>query len=145
MYLCTYYVGGTLAAWLCFGLLNFNSQWAWRAPCLLQTLGALIVGVYIACGLLVESPRWLVSVGRGEKALSDLATMHSNGDINDELVRMEYKEIEDGLIRDKMNGTNISYLSFFKTPGNRKRLIVVIALGTGTQLMGNGLVSYYLA
>src|SRR5689334_14437840 len=35
--------------------------------------------------------------------------------------------------------------AFLKTPGNRKRLIVIVAIGAGTQLVGNGLVAYYLA
>lgn len=35
--------------------------------------------------------------------------------------------------------------AFFKTPGNRRRLVVIVAVGCGTQLVGNGLVAYYLA
>ncbi|GFZ48477.1 hypothetical protein JCM24511_06225 [Saitozyma sp. JCM 24511] len=143
-YLCTYYVGSTTSAWLCYGLLGWSSTWAWRLPCLVQILGTFIVGVYISCGLMVESPRWLFSKGRDGQACTDLARMHANGDADDELVTMEIKEIKDGLERDSAAGST-SYLAFFKTPGNRKRLLVVIVLASGTQLNGIGLVSYYLS
>jgi hypothetical protein len=37
-----------------------------------------------------------------------------------------------------------SYLSLFRTPGNRRRMRVIIALGIFSQWSGNGLVSYYI-
>lgn len=56
-YLCVYYVGSTVAAWFCFGLLNNPSNWGWRAPVMFQMFGSAVVGVYTICGLMPESPR----------------------------------------------------------------------------------------
>lgn len=38
-----------------------------------------------------------------------------------------------------------SYIELFKTPGNRRRLLISISLGIFSQWCGNGVVSYYLA
>lgn len=93
---------------------------------------------------MAESPRWLVSVGRDATALTTLAKMHANGDEQDELVLVEFNEIKTGLAADREKKSN-TYRSLFQTPGNRKRLLVLVVTAMGTQLNGVGLVSYYLA
>jgi Sugar (and other) transporter len=40
--------------------------------------------------------------------------------------------------------SNIGYKSLFTTPGNRKRMRIILALAFFSQWSGNGLVSYYL-
>lgn len=144
MYLSSFYVGSTVAAWLCFGMISWDNSWAWRLPTLMQCLGSIITGTYIATGCMAESPRWLVSVGRNEQALRTLAAMHANGDEQDELVQVEFKEIQLGLQADRESKGN-TYRSLVSTPGNRKRLLVLVVTAAGTQLNGTGLVSYYLA
>lgn len=37
--------------------------------------------------------------------------------------------------------TGVSYLSFFKTKGNRKRLYILVTLGLCQQWVGNGIIS----
>lgn len=144
MYLSSFYVGSTFAAWLCFGMINWDNSWAWRLPTLFQALGSFITGIYIATGFMAESPRWLVSVGRNEQALRTLAAMHSNGDESDELVQVEFNEIKAGLQADQEAKGN-TYRALVSTPGNRRRLLVLVVTAAATQLNGTGLVSYYLA
>ncbi|WWC99992.1 hypothetical protein V866_006901 [Kwoniella sp. B9012] len=145
MYLAFFYVGSTTAAWLCFGMIHWNSSWAWRLPTIVQVFGTATIGVYISCGLMVESPRWLYSKGHEDQALRTIADMHANGDVNDELVQHEINEIKNSLQFDRENKGNNGYLAFFKTPGNRKRLFVLIVIAASSQLNGVGLVSYYIA
>lgn len=38
-----------------------------------------------------------------------------------------------------------SYVELWKTPGNRRRLLISVSLGIFSQWCGNGVVSYYLA
>lgn len=38
-----------------------------------------------------------------------------------------------------------SYMELFRTPGNRRRLLISVSLGIFSQWCGNGVVSYYLA
>lgn len=73
-----------------------------------------------------------------------LAKLHANGKLDDELVLNTMAEIETGIAQDR-ESKNSSYLAFFKTPGNRRRVAIIIVAAAATQLVGNGLVSYYLA
>lgn len=65
LFMCGYYVGGTIAAFVTFGTRNYANDWAWRIPSILQLLLPLVA----LPGLLMapESPRWLVSVDRIEQ------------------------------------------------------------------------------
>ncbi|KAK8864556.1 hypothetical protein IAR55_001806 [Kwoniella newhampshirensis] len=143
-YLTVYYVGSTTSAWICYGTQSMDSNWAWRIPCLIMCTGVVIVLVYVSLGLMPESPRWMIKNGQHEKALRLLAAMHANGDEQDELVVRSIAEIEASLELDRQ-AKHTGYSAFLKTPGNRRRLLVIFMLATGTQLNGVGLVSYYLA
>jgi hypothetical protein len=63
--------------------------------------------------------------------------------MEDELVQFEMREIRAAVEMEKV-GDQSSWLSFFKTPGNRRRFLVIILLGTVTQWAGNGIISYFL-
>lgn len=90
-----------------------------------------------------ESPRYLVDKGKEDEALRLLADLHANGLEDDELVRNEFAEIKEGFAR--MANVKVGYFTFFKTPGNRRRLLLIISCSWFAQINGVGLVSYYLA
>lgn len=94
--------------------------------------------------MMPESPRWLIAKDRTDEALRILANEHANGDLDDELVRYEYEEICEALRLEKENKKS-RYMDFFKTPGNRRRLLVLVTMGTGSNWVGNGIIAYYLA
>jgi Sugar (and other) transporter len=45
---------------------------------------------------------------------------------------------------DSAVAANVGWKALFTTPGNRKRMRIIIALAFFSQWSGNGLVSYYL-
>lgn len=90
-----------------------------------------------------ESPRWLIAKGKSEKALSILAKYHARGDDQDEVVQIEYQEIQQTLALEQEFEGN-AWSELWRTPGNRHRLIILISLGVFSQWSGNGLVSYYI-
>ncbi|KAM0495210.1 hypothetical protein D7B24_001378 [Verticillium nonalfalfae] len=142
-YYSNYYLGQISAAWFCFGTLSWRStEWRWRAPCLFQAFAPFLVLVHLF--FMPESPRWLIDNDRSEEALKILAQGHANGDINDELVRYEYEEICQAIQSEKENQKS-KYSDFFKTPGNRRRLLVLVTMGTGSNWVGNGIIAYYLS
>lgn len=54
------------------------------------------------------------------------------------------EEVKEALrIEAELEGSS-SYLSFFKTKGNRLRFGIILAVGFFSQWSGNGLISYYL-
>ena len=142
-YYSNYYFGQIAAAWFCFGALSWPAtDWRWRAPCLFQALAPAIVLVHLF--FVPESPRWLVDHDRSDEALRILAQEHANGDVDDELVHYEYNEICQALAFEKENQKS-KYSDFLKTPGNRRRLLVLITMGTGSNWVGNGIIAYYLS
>lgn len=143
VYYSNYYFGQIAAAWFCFGTLSWTStDWRWRAPCLFQAVAPAMVCVHM--WFCPESPRWLVHHDRTEEALTILANEHANGDMNDELVQYEYSEIRQALQLEKENQRS-KYTDFLKTSGNRRRLLVLVVMGTGSNWVGNGIIAYYLA
>ncbi|TVY45691.1 Lactose permease [Lachnellula subtilissima] len=141
IYNTTWYIGSFIAAWLTFGTSKIQSDWAWRAPSLVQALPSILQMIFI--WFVPESPRWLISRGKNEQALRILANAHAAGDKLDEVVQLEYAEIRGTLkLEQEIEGNKWSEL--WKKPGNRHRLIILISLGFFSQWSGNGLVSYYI-
>ncbi|EKC97194.1 hexose transporter [Trichosporon asahii var. asahii CBS 8904] len=136
------YVGGVFAAWICFGGLYIQSSWSWRFPTLFQLAGPVVVIAMLFD--MPESPRWLMKQGRVDDAHRVLAKHHANGDMDDPLVLHEMQEIRAALEAEKEQ-QQTSYLDFFKTPANRRRLFVILVISVGTNWVGNGVVSYYLS
>ncbi|SCN81571.1 related to hexose transporter protein [Fusarium fujikuroi] len=135
-------LGALSAAWITYGTFRINSDWAWRIPSILQALSSFLqLGL---CFLIDESPRWLVAQEREPEAEKLLIKYHANGDSSNPAVAVEMEEIRTAirLENDAMNST--SYLSFFKTKGNRHRFFIILAVGFFSQWSGNGLISYYL-
>lgn len=111
-------------------------------PTLVQ--GVISIVQFIGLIWVPESPRWLVAQGRVEEAHEILAKYHSNGVKDDELVLREINEIQAG-IEVALEEKSDSIFNFFSTPGNRKRLVLLVYVGLIIQWCGNGIISYYLA
>ena len=103
--------------------------------------------------MLPESPRWLIGKDRMEEALKVLADCHANGDQNDELVQAEMYEISETLRLEKEFAKE-GVKQLWATPGNRKRLFILICMGvfanwsgefnTASQDFNNSLLTHYL-
>ncbi|KAF6800900.1 hypothetical protein CSOJ01_12162 [Colletotrichum sojae] len=131
LYNTCFYLGALTAGWVVFGSTNIVGSWAWR----------LVQMIFV--WFLDESPRWLYCKDRGDEALAIIVKHHGNGDPNDPLVIAEFREMEAGLqLKEHVKGAGPGL--FFKTPANRKRLLVLVTLAVFEQWSGNGLVSYYL-
>ncbi|EJT52572.1 hypothetical protein A1Q1_03374 [Trichosporon asahii var. asahii CBS 2479] len=142
MWFITYQAGTCISAWICFGTLSWQSQWSWRLPSLFQITGTALICIYTLLGQMPESPRFLVSKGKEAAALKTLADLHANGEQDDPLVQYELQEIKLGIEMDKHYSS--SYLDLVRTPGNRKRIFVLLFIAVSGQFAGNALVSYYL-
>ncbi|KKY27969.1 putative sugar transporter [Phaeomoniella chlamydospora] len=143
LFMCGWYVGGTIAAFATFATRNYTSSWAWRVPSILQLLLPLVAlpGLIMA----PESPRWLISVDRPEEAREILVKYHAGGDPDSALVNYEIIEIGATLRAEKEAHNSASYKDMIKTPGNRHRLFISVTLGVFSQWSGNGHVTYYLS
>jgi len=137
-----YAIGSFVASWVTFGTLKIQSDWAWRAPSLLQ--GWCTVLILAVIWWVPESPRFMIAKDRHEEALRVLAHYHADGNEDDEVVQLEYQEIRTAMAMDREANSNSKWSDFIRTRGNRRRLMLVVALAVFGQWSGNGIVSYYL-
>jgi MFS family permease len=135
-------LGAIAAAWITYGTFRLTNDNGWRIPSYLQGLSSVVQ--LISCFFIVESPRWLVDRGQEEKAKEIIIKYHTNGNPDDYMVLIELEEIKEALRLEKEALATTSYLSFFKTKGNRRRFFIILAVGFFSQWSGNGLISYYL-
>lgn len=131
--------GAIVAAGITLGTFEMPSSWGWRIPSLLQIFPSLLQITFIF--FLPESPRWLISRGRGDEAMAILAKYHAEGDTNSEFVKAEYVQIEQTLELEKET-SKVGWMSMLSQAGMRKRLIIGSFLGLFTQWSGNGLISW---
>jgi sugar porter (SP) family MFS transporter len=134
--------GSFIAAWTTFGTFHINTSWSWRIPSAIQGFPSVIQLLFI--WFVPESPRWLVSKGREAEALKTLAYYHAEGNEKDPLVEFEFREVTATIQLDKEVADSVGWSTLFKTPGNRKRMRIIIAIAFFSQWSGNGLASYYL-
>ena len=115
-----------------------TSNWGWRIPSFLQVVPSLLQISFIR--FLPESPRWLVSKGRGDEAYAILVKYHAEGDENSDFVKAEYTQIEETL-EAELKTAQMNRKDLFSTPGMRKRVVIASFLGLFTQWSGAGLIS----
>ncbi|THH32814.1 hypothetical protein EUX98_g1392 [Antrodiella citrinella] len=142
LYNALWYSGNIIATWSTFGTQHINNNWAWRIPSILQ--GIVPVLQFLLMFFAPESPRWLISKGKDEQALQTLAYYHADGNDQDPLVQFEFQEIKSAIDFDREISANVGWKSLIATPGNRRRIIIIVAIAFFSQWSGNGLVSYYL-
>ncbi|KAF5322318.1 hypothetical protein D9619_000144 [Psilocybe cf. subviscida] len=136
-----YFIGAISAAGITFGTFSMNTNWGWRIPSLLQMWPNLLQLSFAA--FLPESPRWLISRGRGDEAYAILVKYHAEGDVNSVLAKAEYVQIETTLELEK-EAKKVGWRALLGSPGMRRRILIAAFLGLSTQWSGNGLTSYFL-
>ncbi|KAI0758217.1 hexose transporter [Fomes fomentarius] len=138
----SWFIGAIVAAGVTLGTFQMPNNWGWRIPSVLQVVPSLLQVTFV--WFLPESPRWLISKGRGEEAYAILAKYHAEGDLNSEFVKIEYAEIEKTLELEREQAKG-SWKDLIAAAGMRRRLLICSFLGLATQWSGNGLTSYFLA
>ncbi|KAF3027577.1 hypothetical protein E8E12_000042, partial [Didymella heteroderae] len=136
-----WFLGSIVAAWTVYGTVHYTTNASWRIPVALQALLPAIQ--FILIWTTPESPRWLCSKDRLEEAFAILVKYHANGDRNNTFVEEEFGEIQT-TIRLEREISKQGWSVLFRTPGNRKRVLVIVLTTFFSQCSGNSLVSYYL-
>lgn len=142
LFMCGFYVGAVVAAWVTYGIRNSTSSWGWRLPSILQVLCPLLsLPGLVSCP---ESPRWMIASDKPDAARAMLVKYHAGGDDISPLVDYEMIEIQNTIRMERESHASTSYLDMVKTKGNRHRLFITVTLAFFSQWVGNNVVSYYL-
>ncbi|KAG2171307.1 hypothetical protein INT43_002929 [Umbelopsis isabellina] len=89
-----------------------------------------------------QSPRWLADKDRWDETLEVLADLHGKGDVNNEEVQYEYREIQAAVKFDREQGAN-SYIECFKQ-GYAGRTFLGMCIQMWSQLTGMNVMMYYI-
>ncbi|KAH8884437.1 general substrate transporter, partial [Thozetella sp. PMI_491] len=141
VYNCLWNVGAFLVAWLSFGTNYIPGDASWRIPAFVQAFPSVIQIAFIYW--VPESPRFLIAKDKHDRALQILAKYHGNGDEHHPTVQFEYREIKETLRLELEHKKNSTYADFFRTKGNRYRLVVLLSLGIFSQWSGNAIISNF--
>ena len=133
IYNTTWYFGSIIAAWLTFGTNHINSNWQWRVPTIVQAFPSILQLTFV--WFVPESPRYYLAKGKVERAHQVLANVHANGNLDDELVQCELTEIRDTIKMEQEFEGN-GWPELWRTPGNRRRLLILITAGFFSQWSG---------
>ncbi|KAI0343634.1 general substrate transporter [Trametopsis cervina] len=123
-----------------FGCSYINGVASFRIPWGLQMIPAIILSVGMM--FFPESPRWLMDHDRNAEALQILADLHGKGDPTNELVQLEYAEIQGQVQFERTEGAK-SYLDLLK-PGIFRRVGLGTSLQMWSQLSGMNIMMYYI-
>lgn len=132
-----------ISAGVTYKTAQYDSTWAWRLPSALQGLFSIICIAIIP--FIPESPRWLAYQGRHDESLQVLALTHTDGDISDQIVQAQYKEIIDTIAFERESGETLSLKAMIATPSARKRMMLSLSVAVFCMLSGNNIISYYLS
>ncbi|KAH7021481.1 hexose transporter [Microdochium trichocladiopsis] len=139
-----FYVGSLSSSIVNYGSQNITSTWAWRLPSLLQVLPSLLSLALLP--FVPESPRWLISKGQDEYAQEVLALMQVGkqyGGAADDGASAVY-EIKAIMAKEEEEMPGNPWKELVSTPGNRKRLLILIVFGSMISTLGNFVISFYL-
>jgi sugar porter (SP) family MFS transporter len=139
LYYACWGVGTLLASGICYATQTLNTTWAWRIPSLLQA--APSVWCFVILLFIPESPRWLIAKGRKKEALEVLAIANAKGDVNDPVVLLQLREIEDTIQFERKRES--SPWKALLHPSNRKRMSIVATFPLFVMLPGTNIVTFY--
>lgn len=136
-----FYTGSILATGVAYACNKAQGELAFRLPLALQLLPPVLI--VSGCFLIPESPRWLTMWGKREKAARILARYHGGGDAEHPVVRLELREFERGIDRQRSSGI-FNFWPLVSTHNARWRFLMMAFMSVFAQLSGNSVLTYYL-
>ncbi|KAF3166646.1 hypothetical protein TWF106_007975 [Orbilia oligospora] len=138
-------IGALATSGAMIGFQKIDSNWAWRAPFLVQAMFPLTtcISMYL---LSPETPRFLIMRGKRDKAKEVIAKyMTTAQDPNTPFVEAVASQIEQSLENDTSGHRDFWDFRVFVTKPVRYRFMLLIFYSVFQQWNGGGIIGYYLA
>lgn len=113
---------------------------AFRIPWGVQIIPAVVL--FWGMFFVPRSPRWLASKDRWEEAITVLATLHGNNDLNHPKVLAEYQEIEEALRFEREEA--VSSFRALTAPRMFRRVLLGMSIQMWSQMCGINVMMYYI-
>ncbi|CAK7199486.1 hypothetical protein SEUCBS139899_002166 [Sporothrix eucalyptigena] len=121
---------------------NETGKRGWLIPCGMQLIPPTIILALVA--FTVESPRWLLTKGRKEKALRNMEKLRQRKDVDSGFVAAEIDAIEEAIQLGYADENQGSWWTLFTDPTNYgRRAWIVASLFIFQQTNGNQFVNSY--
>ena len=133
--------GGLIAAIATLETVNIVGNASWLIPTWVQLACPALACVTVF--LLPESPRWLYTHNKQQKATDFLTKYHGEGDAENPFVKLQVAEFEEQLDLDGADKKWWDYRILFKTRSQRYRLGNSLTIGIWGAL-SNGGISYFI-
>lgn len=138
-------MGAMIAFFIDYGsLLHIKGHASWQVPLAMQSLPPFLI--FITIFFCPESPRWLASKDNWEKASSALSTVR-HLPVEHPYIQQELLELRTQLEEERRSVHGEGFWAMQKEcwliPGNRKRVLMAIALMTAQQWTGTNAINYY--
>lgn len=131
-------IGYASSIWADYLCSYIGSDISWRLPLFIQSIIAF--GLFLGSYIIVESPRWLLNHDHDAEGIVVIADLTSNGDVQDERARSEYREIKEAILIDRLEGES-SYYYMFKR--YKARVLIAMSSQAFAQMNGINVISYY--
>lgn len=137
-----YNVGGIAAAGALRGGANYTGNTSWLIPTWVQMLCPAIV----CCSVffLPESPRWLFTNGKRDRAVEVMTKYHGLDNPDSVYLTLQMEEFIQELNLDGADKRWWDYRALFKDRPSRYRLMCALVVSVWGQWSGNGLTSYFM-
>ncbi|KAG5743073.1 hypothetical protein H9Q70_014213 [Fusarium xylarioides] len=140
-----WYIGSLASTWTAYGTGRLSSSWSWRIPIIIQVVPATI----ILCGVwfIPESPRWLMSHGKEEKARAVLIKYHGDGNPESAVVKLELNEMHASIeYQAEIEASQKwwDYRMLFDNRENLHRFYLLFLVAIFSQFIGGLVITYYM-
>lgn len=132
-------VGYATLIWVDYGFSFLENNWAWRLPLFLQCVMGLLL--FLGTYIIVETPRWLLDHDHDVEGMIVISDLYANGDVDDEVAKLEYRQIKESVLLARVEGTERLYR--YMLTRYLKRVSVACFSQMFAQLNGINIISYY--
>ncbi|RFU27986.1 hypothetical protein B7463_g8353, partial [Scytalidium lignicola] len=132
-------IGQLVGACIDQGTYAMKTRWAYRVPLLTEMFFPLVIGIGV--WLLPETPRWLLTVDRPQKAAESIRRLRG-GAYPEEKVQQEIEDIASHIALEREMECSASYQDIFKGT-NRRRTHIACGVALWQVLSGPSFINIY--